>query len=72
MRHLNGIHSLTKVYARAGYDGTIIVWDMKCANLLQSINRSFNGPVLAVAWLQPDDEGRNTFVFGCADGYLHL
>lgn len=53
-------------------DAVIIVWDLRTGEQIQSISCPFNGAIGAIAWIQLRDTNDPCFVFGCADGSLHL
>ncbi|OBZ68261.1 hypothetical protein A0H81_12041 [Grifola frondosa] len=52
-------------------DAVVVVWNLRTGEKLQEIHCTFNGPISAIAWLGTSVTN-NTFIFGCADGSLHL
>ncbi|KLO03932.1 WD40 repeat-like protein [Schizopora paradoxa] len=53
-------------------DAVVLIWDLKTGEQIQSISCPFNGAIGAIAWIQFRDSDDSCFVFGCADGSLHL
>lgn len=54
-----------------GDDAQLVLWNLQTGEKVQTVLCPFHGPIGAVAWvnLGRDSSG---FVFGCADGSLHL
>ncbi|KLO04052.1 hypothetical protein SCHPADRAFT_841082, partial [Schizopora paradoxa] len=50
----------------------VIVWNLTTGELVQSIQCPFNGAISAVVWIHLRDTKDTCFVFGCADGSLHV
>ena len=48
------------------------VWDLESGEEVQSISCVFHGPVAAATWISMRQVGDKGFVFGCADGTLHV
>ena len=51
---------------------SVLVWNLLTGELVQSIHCPFNGAISAVVWVCLRDTHDFSFVFGCADGSLHL
>ncbi|KLO04610.1 WD40 repeat-like protein, partial [Schizopora paradoxa] len=51
---------------------SVIVWNLTTGELVQSIQCPFNGAISAVVWIHLRDTKDTCFVFGCADGSLHV
>ncbi|KLO04064.1 WD40 repeat-like protein, partial [Schizopora paradoxa] len=50
----------------------VFIWNLSTGELVQSIHNPFNGAISAVVWVHLRDSTDPCFVFGCADGSLHL
>ncbi|THH08996.1 hypothetical protein EW146_g8811 [Bondarzewia mesenterica] len=75
--HKNGISSLAISLDHAcllsgGDDVVLIVWNLRMGKNMQEINCIFHGPVAAITWIDLGMSDKKAFVFGCADGTLHL
>ncbi|THH06092.1 hypothetical protein EW146_g9717 [Bondarzewia mesenterica] len=75
--HKKGISSLAISLDRAcllsgGDDPVSIIWNLRTGENMQEINCVFHGPVAAITWIDLGAGDRKAFVFGCADGTLHL
>lgn len=67
--HLHGVFTH---HGQLDDDAVIIVWNVKTGELSQKINCAYHGPISAISWIHLDDLSEPPFVFGCADGSLHL
>jgi hypothetical protein len=56
----------------AGDDAKLIIWNLTTGEKLQEISCVFHGPISASTWIQLGDGDQRFFVFGCADGTIHL
>jgi hypothetical protein len=56
----------------SGDDGLVVLWNLKTGETLQEISCAFHGPVSALAWVGFGEDKDESFIFGCADGSLHL
>jgi WD40 repeat protein len=54
-----------------GDDTQVVVWNLQTGEKVQIVSCAFHGPIGAVAWINTDGKCSG-FVFGCADGSLHL
>ena len=50
----------------------LVVWDLETGIQFQSISCVYHGPVSASAWISIGQRNDESFVFGCADGTLHV
>jgi WD40 repeat protein len=50
----------------------LVIWDLESGNEIQSISCVFHGPVSAATWVSRPQVIEKSFVFGCADGTLHV
>ncbi|EPS96446.1 hypothetical protein FOMPIDRAFT_112900 [Fomitopsis schrenkii] len=66
------LRSDAEVVLTAGGDARVCLWNVKSGELQQVIREMFHGHVQCVCWV--DFEGRKDdgFVFGCANGTLHM
>jgi WD40 repeat protein len=53
-------------------DAVLIVWNLATGEKIQTFSSLFHGPVSAITWIALDSAEGSAFVFGCADGSLHL
>ncbi len=53
-------------------DALVIVWNLTTGEVTQKIPCVYHGPISAVVWININDSLEPAFVFGCADGTLHL
>lgn len=51
-----------------GNDGQLVVWNLLTGERIQDIDCAFNGQISCSVWV----DTKETFVFGCADGSIHL
>ncbi|TDL17607.1 WD40 repeat-like protein, partial [Rickenella mellea] len=56
----------------AGDDATLILWNVQTGEELQNISRPFSGPISAICWITLGLDNDPGFVYGCADGSLHI
>ncbi|KZP07475.1 WD40 repeat-like protein [Athelia psychrophila] len=49
-------------------DGQLVVWNLLTGERIQDIDCAFNGQISCSVWV----DTKETFVFGCADGSIHL
>ncbi|KLO04195.1 WD40 repeat-like protein, partial [Schizopora paradoxa] len=50
----------------------VLLWNLATGERVQTISCPFNGAISAVIWVQLRESNDLCFVFGCADGSLHL
>lgn len=55
-----------------GDDADIVVWDILTGEKVQVIRCAFHGPIGALAWIPQKPGLAPGFIFGCADGSIHL
>ena len=55
-----------------GDDALVVVWNLQTGESIQVVSCAFNGAVSAIAWIKTEDTDELSFVFGCADGSLHI
>ncbi|KAH7903271.1 WD40-repeat-containing domain protein, partial [Hygrophoropsis aurantiaca] len=55
-----------------GNDARALIWNLHTGELLQEMECMFEGPVSAMKWITPRESRGSAFIFGCADGTLHL
>ncbi|KLO04860.1 WD40 repeat-like protein, partial [Schizopora paradoxa] len=53
-------------------DACVLLWNLATGERVQTISCPFNGAISAVIWVQLRESNDLCFVFGCADGSLHL
>lgn len=53
-------------------DACVFIWNLTSGESLQKIHCPFNGAISAIVWVRIWDSTDPTFVFGCADGSLHM
>ncbi|KAI0948070.1 hypothetical protein AcW1_009672 [Taiwanofungus camphoratus] len=56
-----------------GDDALLVIWNLQSGEKLQEIQCLFHEPISAIVWIELG-HGKNqlAFVFGCADGTLHI
>src|SRR5215470_6735618 len=55
-----------------GDDARVVVWNLQTGELMQQIFCHFNGYIASSAWINIWETHELGFVFGCADGSLHI
>ncbi|KZS86438.1 WD40 repeat-like protein [Sistotremastrum niveocremeum HHB9708] len=58
--------------ASGGDDQKVIIWSMEEVTLFQELHDISWGQITTIVWLGIDAEGRESIVFGCGRGMLHL
>lgn len=53
-------------------DAFLMVWNVETGEKMQEISCVFHGPVISICWIDVGKGDNLAFVFGCADGNLHL
>ncbi len=53
-------------------DAVVIIWNLTTGETTQRIDCAYHGPISAIVWIHINDSTEPAFVFGCADGSLHL
>jgi WD40 repeat protein len=62
----------TLTHIHSADDALLIVWNLSTGEKMQEIQNFFHGAVSAIAWIRSGDTEGGAFVFGCADGTLHI
>ncbi|KLO04086.1 WD40 repeat-like protein, partial [Schizopora paradoxa] len=53
-------------------DTFVIIWNIKTGEAVQKINKAYHVVISSIVWIVLNDSTEPAFVFGCADGSLHL
>lgn len=53
-------------------DAIVIVWNLTTGEATQKISSVYHGAISATIWISINDSSEPAFVFGCADGSIHL
>ncbi|OBZ70602.1 hypothetical protein A0H81_09014, partial [Grifola frondosa] len=76
-RHTRSLNSLAispdgSVLLSGGDDALVVIWNLTTYEKMQEVKCLFNGPVSIVHWMGTENCGGMSFIFGCADGSLHI